>query len=115
MELWIRTQDRRHLLKVDNIDWFGGELYTNNRISLETTKDGKTYLLGTYHNGQRALEVLDEIQGVIHPKLICTGDYPSDITDQLMSDKCVGIFYDNTKMTFEQLEVYVYNMPKEKL
>ena len=62
MELWIRSQDKKHLLKVDNIKWFGGELYTNSRVHLETIKDGVSYSLGIYHNGKRALEVLDEIQ-----------------------------------------------------
>lgn len=65
MELWIRSQDKKKMLKVDNIKWFGGELYANDRVRLETIKDGVVYLLGIYSNGKRALEVFDEIQNAL--------------------------------------------------
>lgn len=57
MNLWIRSQDKRILQKVDNI--FLDANYGNKRIS---TYDGDNIELGTYKTKERALEVLDEIQ-----------------------------------------------------
>lgn len=66
MELWIRTQKRDNLIKVD---W----------LKMEETPDGYGYkeyyiyyrnerLLGIYKSKERALEVLDEIQNIIKIK-----------------------------------------------
>lgn len=60
MNLWIRSQDRRILQKVDNI--FLDANYGNKRIS---TYDGNNTELGTYKTKERAIEVLDEIQNFI--------------------------------------------------
>lgn len=60
MELWIRSQDKRILQKVDNI--FLDANYENKRIS---TYDGDNVELGTYKTKERALEVLDEIQDLL--------------------------------------------------
>lgn len=57
MELWIRSQDKRILQKVDNI--FLDANYEDKRIS---TYDGDNIELGTYKTKERAIEVLDEIQ-----------------------------------------------------
>ena len=61
MELWIRSQDKRILQKVDNI--FLDANYENKRIS---TYDGDNVELGTYKTKERALEVLDKIQNKIN-------------------------------------------------
>ena len=55
MELWVRSQDRIKLIKVDE-------------VKIETVKGGNTFIyshatdLGTYTTRERALEILDEIQ-----------------------------------------------------
>lgn len=57
MELWIRSQDREKIIKVnlititkgDNITWY---------------LENGDYILGTYATKERALEVLDEINNV---------------------------------------------------
>ena len=55
MDLWIRSQDGKKLIKV-------------NELKMETVKGGNTFIysdvtdLGTYKTKERALEVLDEIQ-----------------------------------------------------
>ena len=59
MELWIRSQDRRILQKVDNI--FLDANYKDKRIS---TYDEESIELGTYKTKERAIEVLDDIQQV---------------------------------------------------
>lgn len=60
MNLWVRSQDKRILQKVDNI--FLDANYENKRIS---TYDGDNVELGTYKTKERALEVLDEIQDLL--------------------------------------------------
>ena len=57
MNLWVRSQDKRILQKVDNI--FLDANYEDKRIS---TYDGDNVELGTYKTEERALQVLDEIQ-----------------------------------------------------
>ena len=61
MDLWIRSQDKRILQKVDNI--FLDANYENKRIC-NYADDYKTEL-GTYKTKERALEVLDEIQDLL--------------------------------------------------
>ena len=75
MELWVRSQDKRILQKVDNI--FLDANYGNKRIS---TYDGNNIELGTYKTKERALEVLTEIQNKIN--LINLGhDFGSPMID----------------------------------
>ena len=60
MNLWVRSQDKRILQKVDNI--FLDANYENKRIS---TYDGDNIELGTYKTKERAIEILNEIQNYI--------------------------------------------------
>ena len=60
MELWVRSQNKRILQKVDNI--FLDANYENKRIS---TYDGDNIELGTYKTKERAIEILNEIQNYI--------------------------------------------------
>ena len=57
MELWIRSQDRQRLVKVNSllISNFG-EVYLENEEMI---------LLGKYTPYERALEVLDEIEAIL--------------------------------------------------
>lgn len=59
MELWIRSQDKRILQKVDNV--YLNANYENKRICTDDSRDYESEL-GEYKSEQRALEVLDEIQ-----------------------------------------------------
>lgn len=57
MNLWIRSQDKRRLLKPNHIFYTGGCLY--DRDERDTT------CLGSYERNERCHEILDEIQGII--------------------------------------------------
>ena len=61
MDLWIRSQDRKCLIKTDILEY---ELDANNKAIIKgsTDMDGWYHTLGKYKNKTRALEVLDEIQ-----------------------------------------------------
>ena len=60
MELWIRSQDRKSLVKVNEIKFYerNGHYYIG---------DGFEDNYASYKSKERALEVLDEIQNYICP------------------------------------------------
>ena len=72
MELWIRSQDKDFIMKVNNII-LGYQNDVNNKGINELrrlftfTKD-TAFTLGVYQSKERALEVLDEIQEFIENK-----------------------------------------------
>ncbi len=107
MNLWVRSQDKRILQKVDNI--FLDANYEDKRIS---TYDGDNVELGTYKTKERALEVLDEIQNILKPK------YTLDTSNI----KLGGDFYEENGVIFqkynanakiEELSTFVYQMPEK--
>jgi len=58
MDLWIRSQDKLLLTKIDYIVINGSDFFNQNQ------------LIGTYSSYERALEVLDEIQRLIKASLV---------------------------------------------
>ena len=68
MELWIRSQGKEFLMKVDNIN-LGIDVDTNEPNRLFTFVGGAitSFTLGTYKTKERALEILDEIQELLEP------------------------------------------------
>ena len=66
MELWIRSQDKTFLMKIDNIN-LGIGVDSNKPCRLFTFVGGvvTSFTLGTYKSEERALEVLDEIQSYL--------------------------------------------------
>lgn len=103
MELWIRSQDKRILIKVYNV--FLNANYDNKRIS---TYDGDSNTtLGEYKTKERALEVLDEIEKILNPQLTIKNN-----------GKIIGSFEDTIVRegaTYElkELSTFVYQMPAE--
>lgn len=78
MELWIRSQDKTKLVKIDNISYLDmSDDYEKEVHSLFNDCKG---ILGVYKTKNRALEVLDEIQDKIN--LINLGhDFGSPMID----------------------------------
>lgn len=66
MDLWIRSQDKEILMKVDNIN-LGIDVDTKKPNRLFTFVDGVTtsFTLGKYKSKERAIEILDEIQSYL--------------------------------------------------
>lgn len=109
MDLWIRSQDRLGNYKSNSqvIREIGHEDKTTEFIILNENKISE--LLGTYKTKERALEVLDEIQSILKPKLIITDTgNPIECSDG-------GYVYLNqkTELKYQQIGSYVYEMPKE--
>lgn len=98
MELWIRSQDKYTLMKIEEIQicenpdrtWF-----MNAGI-----------VLGKYKTKERALEVLDEIQKLLEPKFILhTEEIKKPITEFMYTTEEIK--------DIKELSTYVYQMPKE--
>ena len=85
MELWIRSQDKEKLLKVNDI------AIEMNMIYGYYDKNTEYELLGQYKSKERALEVLDEIQRKIE-------SYKSE--------------YNDSGITFKEVSTVVYEMPE---
>ena len=66
MYLWIRSQDKEFLMKVDNIN-LGIDVDTNEPNRLFTFVGGAStsFTLGTYKTRERAFEILDEISDAL--------------------------------------------------
>lgn len=99
MELWIRSQCKEILLKVDRI---GIEEYNNGYgiVTYERIGTKKEFGIGLYKTKERALEVLDEIQSFMKPKYMAK-EIETPITNKKID---VEVFPYGT---------IVYEMPKE--
>lgn len=97
MELWLRVPSRNGLIKVDNVF-----IKQNNKEMYEilTKMDGTDYHLAMYETKERALEVLDEIEDLLVPKLhhVCDRDLEGNEV------KVLGLDY---------IQSIVYQMPEE--
>lgn len=58
MELWIRSQDKKTLMKITRLYEFSNAIFSID------SRDNEI-ILGTYKKNKRALEVLDEIQKIL--------------------------------------------------
>ena len=103
MELWIRSQDRTTLMKVDRLDID----YSNGLYLIKS--DGFATLLANYKSEERALEVLDEIQNILKP--IIKIKYEYDDSQPIMNGEWLKSLKEENKI--EELSTYVYEMPKE--
>lgn len=61
--MWIRSQDKESLLEISHLDVYS--LSENNWTIEDCGND-----LGTYKSKERAIEVLDEIQNLLIPKVM---------------------------------------------
>ena len=106
MELWIRSQDKTTLIKVNKICFerniddeptiYGYEKYDNyERLVVYKTKE-------------RALEILDEIQKLLQPQMILSK------VGKPIAETCDGTVYVSpNEYEIKELSCVVYKMPKE--
>lgn len=100
MSIWVRSQDKEFLMKVDNIN-LGIDVDTNEPTRIFTFVDGTvtSFTLGTYKSKERALEVLDEIDS------------------KIMMNKAIEIYSNLGDLTFANRANYtytpIYQMPNE--
>lgn len=106
MELWIRTQDKSRLIKVNSLQY--EELRKTYYISGYCFNEVDSCVLGTYTTEKRALEVLDEIQNILKPKMFLKSNGGAFVSN----DNDLHII-NPTYEKIEPLGTYVYEMPEE--
>ena len=111
MELSIRSQDKEHLIKYDN-------LYINkNDNGIRTTYRIMTdfITLGIYESKERAIEVLDEIQNIINPKAIlqAKGLLSRETMRQIQEDYDMTVIPSCVDIIQPISTSIVYEMPEE--
>ncbi len=111
MELFIRSQDKTMLYKVN-------EIFVESEI-INYIETGKYFIcvndegFGTYKSKERALEVLDEIQRILKPAikaLTPLTESKEDYKNHCMKTELVGY---ETTYDIVALPTYVYEMPSE--
>lgn len=102
--MWVRTQDKEFLMKVDNIN-LGLDVDTNEPTRIFTFVDGTvtSFTLGTYNSKERALKVLDEMQSYLENNYLSISDMPQHNNSWV--DYCPRYITRTTKT--------VYQMPEE--
>lgn len=98
MELWIRSQDKERITKIDEV-YYSSDDYGHYVMCYKDQFTG--YKLGKYKSKERALEVLDEIQSFIE------NNYEADIPS------CSGNLIANGRIVFKTRRI-VYEIPKEQ-
>ena len=112
MELWIRSQDKSSIVKVDNLYVSVGNYicyYVEKGKEVPGTYYRPSGELGRYETKERALEVLDEIQNILKP--IIKIKYEYDDSQPIMNGEWLKSLKEESKI--EELSTYVYEMPKE--
>ena len=111
MELWIRSQDKSSIVKVDNLYVSVGNYicyYVEKGKEVSGTYYRPSGELGRYETKERALEVLDEIQNILKP--IIKIKYEYDDSQPIMNGEWLKSLKEESKI--EELSTYVYEMPE---
>lgn len=107
MDLWIRSQNKEQLLKVDNfLATYTFNVYGDCLITFHNV------VLGSYTTKKRALEVLDEIHNLLQPKFILDTSSIKPSSNIYEENGYIFQNYSGDVMV-QQLNTYVYEMPKE--
>lgn len=120
MDLWIRSQDKEKLVKMEGFrlsywrkDVNDKNLKTDINVMYRTFSE----TIGTYKSKERAMEILDEIQGILKLKGIIKLDgmyKPKDL--ERIREKYNSNHYfiaDNEIKTIQMPETIVYEMPEK--
>ncbi len=107
MYLWIRSQDKEKLLKVNDI------AIEMNMIYGYFDKNTEYELLGTYNSKERALEVLDEIQNILKAKFMVRMDGNLKNIEKFLDISNFSYIQSHENADIKIINTYVYEMPKE--
>ena len=106
MELWIRSQDKQELIKVDGSFHIQETSVNPHSHKWGILVNGRTYY-AEYTTEKRALEVLDEIQKLFKPQIMTTK------LGRQHTDRFGNIRTEPNEYEMKELSCVVYEMPKE--
>ncbi len=110
MELWIRSQDKTKIAKIDYVCIGIKDIFSDD--DLAQIWGNEVIPLGAYKTKERALEVLDEIQKLVKPKIITTS-YDCKCKDNPHDKLSFNVEMNPKKMEIQELSTYVYEMPED--
>lgn len=116
MELWIRSQNKEVLLNLKAIQYKNYKLVEDETVEANILIGFYNYydneILAEYKTKERALEVLDEIQNIIHPKYILNSVNTKSIGNTYYTKN--GIIYknDSNEGSIHEISTLVYEMPE---
>ena len=113
MDLWIRSQDKMNLVKVNqiNINYQNNNQIIANYIPDFVGTQGEYYeYLGTYKSKERAIEVLDEIQSLLQPTI----EYKPIVQEEYNPAYTYKHFVKvDDNIEIKELSTFVYQMPEK--
>lgn len=110
MDLWIRSQNKKLLIKCNNVII---DEYLDSHIDIrQYNSESGSFKLGSYESVERAKEILDEIQELLKPKIIFKANDTQiyGINPNMYKTNAIGNLI-NTDI--QELSTYVYEMPQE--
>lgn len=120
MELWIRSQDREHLKKINTGLYLKQGLsdYAKGEVIFITSSGDD---LGEYETKERALEILDEIQSKLHGTFLSKAKEDTYANELIEAQKyfeklnSICLVTGDEKFDLEPInkDIYVYEMPQE--
>ena len=117
MNLWIRSTAKTNLLQARFLTIMEGKtFYKENEWEYKgyticnVALDGNYELLGTYKTKERAIEVLDEIQNILKPKMI-VNTYKVEQAKLCDGTQFIQPMLDDIQV--QNATTYVYEMPKK--
>lgn len=108
MELWIRSQDKTILQKVDNLLISDGD-NAEGTFNIYTNSLPAQNVLGRYKTKERALEVLDEIQIFLQPIIKYEPIVQEEYNPAYTYKHFVKV---DDNIEIKELSTFVYQMPE---
>lgn len=105
MELWIRSQDKTTLIKSYEI-----YITEHSKDSYLIRAKRTSHILGSYNSFERALEVLDEIQNILKPKVL-VNTYKVEQAQLCDGTQFIKPMLDDIQV--QNVTSYVYEIPKD--
>lgn len=102
MELWIRSQNKKKLVKVNDVE----NTFDSTEGHFITDINGR--ILGKYDSNERCLEIMDEIQKLLTPKVFMTSTPMQSQSTSVPPVYCVP-----NEPQIQMLDYAVYEMPEK--
>ena len=106
MELWVRSQDKKHLMKCEAIMYEK----TGTGYGLRVFTKNYDFNIAEYETKERAIEVLDEIQNILKPKMI-VNTYKVEQAKLCDGTQFIQPMLDDIQV--QNATTYVYEMPEK--
>ena len=113
MELWVRSQDKMNLVKLRQIsvNYQDNKQIIANYMPELYENSGEYYeILGTYKTKERAIEILDEIQGLLQPIIKYEPIVQEEYNPSYTYKHFVKV---DDNIEIKELSTFVYQMPED--